>query len=383
MAVFCSTPFNLNEFEAIKKNNDTVGIVLIKDGNPNVIFWKKPLKDELKDNELTSGSELYQITRVDSGSGSVSGSSANIIPQHGLSDHNILNITTDDNYKQDQDNSKCAIHALNNLLKGTHFTTTPLTYSEGNIIGNGGLTTAQFTTILNNLKRDYYNNNNATPGVNLFAVCDLLKKSYPVVYNEESNSICGKGHGDSYLMEIINFALIMFGYVANEIGGDIYPQIFNNLNHNIGDEDFMGIILVTSTLQNGSGHFIAIRRNSTRDFVLIDSASAITNTAIISDIIPLNSRNDMEKFITDWLNKHSKFNYVGSAGYTVTKNAVAATNALNALKELLINTNSSSAGGRATVGRPRRRPRRRPSTKKRGHSNASKRRRKSSTRKRR
>jgi hypothetical protein len=66
MAVLCSTPFNFSEIETIKKNNDTVGIVGIKDSTPTVIYWKKPLKElKLPDKEYKLY-ELYQITQGNS-----------------------------------------------------------------------------------------------------------------------------------------------------------------------------------------------------------------------------------------------------------------------------------------------------------------------------
>jgi hypothetical protein len=72
MAVFCSTPFNFNEFETIKKNNDTVGIVGINDSTPTVIFWKK--KRENENVGANSYTHLFQITRAASSVGSAASS---------------------------------------------------------------------------------------------------------------------------------------------------------------------------------------------------------------------------------------------------------------------------------------------------------------------
>ena len=113
MAVFCSTVFDSKEFDNIKNRGETIGIVGINDSTPTVIYWKKNIVDDNVDKN--SYTHFFQITSPVSNDDD--GSTSNIVSSDVSDAYKTLIITNDDDYLQVQDNSKCAIHALNNLLK--------------------------------------------------------------------------------------------------------------------------------------------------------------------------------------------------------------------------------------------------------------------------
>ena len=382
MAVFCSTPFNFNEFETIKKNNDTVGIVGITDSTPTVVFWKNKLvNDNVGANSYT---HFFQITRAASSVGSaassddasVAAASIGSDEDSGYHDdfekdsdedsvyhddfekdsdsadkHNTLTITNDDNYLQVQDNSKCAIHALNNLLKGEYFTTVEMTNDENGIIyfpENTEDKPGNVKQKIDLLKKKYYETNNKA-GVNLFAVGTVLKQYAP----NQFDMICNAKPGDSYETAIITIALNLFGYLTDEINS---TDIFNALKNT--KDDFVGMILNTSSTVNGrGGHYIAIRRvTDTNDFILVDSYKKVNQgslaEAVISDPIPLNNADETKNFISNWLSVNTHYQYISNPVYKVTKNKEDAEQNFN---EIIVNASVTEGGRKSSTKKRRRR----------------------------
>lgn len=371
MAVFCSTPFNFNEFETIKKNNDTVGIVGINDSTPTVIFWKKKLENE--NVGANSYTHLFQITRAASSVGSAASSDEDsvyhddfekdsdedsVYPDDFEKDsdsadkHNILTITNDDNYLQVQDNSKCAIHALNNLLKGEYFTTVDITDDERHIIdfSTSDDLIEDVKQKINLLKKKYYDTNDKA-GVNLFAVGTVLKQ---YAHNFLGN-ICGETSGSSYSIEIISIALNMFGYLTNEIN---QADIFKTLTDLRANDNFVGMILNTSSTENGrEGHYIAIRRgNDNNSFILVDSFKKVNQgspaEAVTSSPIPLNTADETKNFISNWLSVNTHYQYISNPVYKVTKNKKDAENNFN---NLIVNASVTEGGRKSSTKKRRRR----------------------------
>jgi len=338
MAVFCSTPINYSQIDDIKGYNDTVGIVGINDSTPTVIYWKNKPENENGNVNDSSYKHFFQITHV-AAAGSVAddGSTA--------AKHNILDITNNDDYLQVQDNSKCAIHALNNLLKGEYFTTVDITNDEKGIIEFPPDDEDLIQNVkqkLDLLKQKYYETNGKA-GVNLFAVGTLLKKYAPLYFGE----ICKTNSGDSYATAIINIALNMFGYHADTINpaDKQNDYIFNALKP--AKDNFVGMILNTSLDDTGrGGHFIAIRRvtvTGTNGFILVDSFNKDSAQAVISGVIPLDNAADTNNFISNWLNKNTMYPFISNPGYVVTNNNPAATEQFN---NLIITASGISIGGR-------------------------------------
>ena len=334
MAVFCSTVFDYKEFDNIKNSGDTVGIVGIKNSTPTVIFWKNKIEDENVDEN--SYTHFFQITShvsndddSNSNNGSVDSVSSidNVSSVGGVvSDaYKTLIITNDDDYLQVQNSAKCAIHSLNNLLKGEYFTTVDITNDERDIIEfpmpeiNNPERIDNVKQKLDLLKQKYYETNGKA-GVNLFAVGTVLKQ-YASLYFDR---ICDAKPGNSYGTAIISIALNMFGYHTNTItpADKMNNDIFNALNN--AKDNFTGIILNTSTSNTGrGGHFIAIRRvNDTNDFVLVDSHKKLPRgtspMAIKSDVIPLNNETETNNFISNWLSVNTHYQYISNPGYLVT-----------------------------------------------------------------
>jgi hypothetical protein len=421
MAVFCSTLFNFSEIETIKNNNDTVGIVGINDSTPTVIFWKKKSEVGSENVNENSYTHFFQITRAD---GNDEDSNENDSNENDSSDedsndedsndadggytddfendsdsdvsddaYNTLTITNDDNYLQVQDNSKCAIHALNNLLKGEYFTTVEMTNDETGIMNFPMVDEDKIEDVkqkIDLLKKKYYETNKKA-GVNLFAVGTVLKQYAP----DRFAMICDANPGDSYETAIIIIALNMFGYLTNEIN---HANIFKTLTDLRANDNFVGMILNTSKDENGTGgHYIAIRRvTDTNDFILVDSMKKVKQRslaeAVRSDPIPLDSKEAMDNFISGWLAENTNYPYISNPVYKVTKNKEVAEQNFN---ELIVNASLTEGGRKSSTKKRRRRSasiahstnpvvhqryttkRRKSSTKKRGG------RRKSSTRKRR
>lgn len=426
MAVFCSTHFNFNEFETIKKNNDTVGIVGINDSTPTVIFWKKKLVNE--NVGANSYTHLFQITRAASSVGSAASSddasvaaassiatgsddnasigiadansvaaassiadansvaAGSVAAANSVADdssitdddddfesdnnddfekdsdsdvsddaYNTLTITNDDKYLQVQDNSKCAIHALNNLLKGEYFTTVEMTNDETGIINfpeDHEDKPGNVKQKIDLLKKKYYETNNKA-GVNLFAVGILLNHYNPNFFG----NICGKTSGSSYSIAIISIALNMFGYTTNDINLN-HADIFKTLTELRANDNFVGMILNTSSTETGrGGHYIAIRRgNDNNSFILVDSYKNVNQgspaEAVISDPIPLNNADETKNFISNWLSVNTHYQYISNPVYKVTKNKEDAEQNFN---EIIVNASVTEGGRKSSTKKRRRR----------------------------
>ena len=357
MAVFCSTLIDVANFDTIKNNNDTIGIVRIKDSTPTVIYWKNPLNEVKLSVGETDFGELYQITQVESIVADESiVAAASIVDDESMVADEKSRVAAGDNnsdYLQIQENSKCAIHALNNLLKGEYFTTVDITDAETRIINDVTQTTTADDVIK---KLDLLKNNNKD-GVNLFAVSTLLQKYAPTIFGQ----ICAANPGDSYETGIISIALNLFGYHA-----DTFTPVDNDNNiilnnHEYQDKEspnLVGMILNTSTdfLGNG-GHFIAIRRDNTHDFILVDSFMKVDNgkppSAVTSGKIPFNNPEETTIFISNWLDTKTNYKYISNPGYIVTKDNAKATSTLNEV--ISAASHSKNSGGRKSSTKKRRR----------------------------
>lgn len=366
MAVFCSTLFKFNDIDNIKNNEDTVGIVGINDSTPTVIFWKKKIEGGSENVNENSYTHFFQITRADSNDEDSNDEDSNdensgytdnfdSVSDSDVSDdaYKTLTITNNDDYLQVQENSKCAIHALNNLLKGEYFTTVGITNDERAIIEfpeDPDDKTEDVKQKINLLKKQYYDTNGKA-GVNLFAVGTLLKQ-YALQHFQD---ICQTTPGNSYETPIISIALNMFGYITNEINS---ADIFNALTGLQANNDFVGMILNTSSADEGrGGHFIAVRRGKDKNgFILVDSHKKVNQgspaKAVTSDPIPLNTADETNNFISNWLNVNTHYPHISNPVYKVTKNKEGAEQNFN---ELIVNASVTDGGRKSSTKKRRRR----------------------------
>ena len=205
---------------------------------------------------------------------------------------------------------------------------------------------------LDRLKQKYYDTNNKA-GVNLFAVGTLLTRYNPTFWG----NICGETSGSGYSNAIISIALNMFGYTTNEINP---ADIFKTLTDLRANDNFVGMILNTSSTENGrGGHYIAIRRgrgNDNNSFILVDSYKKVNQgspaEAVTSDPIPLDTADETNNFISKWLNENTHYQYISNPVYKVTKNKKDAENNFN---NLIVDASETEGGRKSSTKKRRRR----------------------------